>query len=213
MGSDFYDLLEKNIKQREQKFLSGFKLIIDECKFLIKEETLARLPKARDGIINQTKIDKIKSLMSFQCNLIPKFQASRHRFQTNNLHKLGLRGPIVLVAESYKGRLFGGYTPKMFPKNETYEEDNRGRSFLFSVDHRVRMPIREEFKKFAIKGGSNLWFGRGDLVIADECNKGNISWAQIGRAYQLPPGLNGNTDEWLAGALYFQVVEYEIYEV
>ena len=50
-------------------------------------------------------------------------------------------------------------------------------------------------------------------MIADECHKGNISWASVGRAYQTPPGLNGNPDEWLAGSLYFQIVEYEIFEV
>jgi hypothetical protein len=46
------------------------------------------------------------------------------------------------------------------------------------------------------------------LVIADECNKGNINWAQIGRAYELPSGIKTNPDEWLAGALYFQIIEY-----
>ncbi len=81
------------------------------------------------------------------------------------------------------------------------------------MDKFVRLPIKEEYKKYAIKGGNNLWFGRGDLVIADECHKGNISWASVGRAYQTPPGLNGNPDEWLAGSLYFQIVEYEIFEV
>lgn len=133
-------------------------------------------------------------MMPFPCQLTPKFQASKNRFQTDKIHKLGIRGPILVVAQSYKGKVFGGFSPKMFPKNDHYEEDNRCRSFLFSLDHCARLPIKEEYKKFAIKGGTNLWFGRGDLVIADECNKGNISWAQIGRAYQIPPGVTGNYD-------------------
>lgn len=29
----------------------------------------------------------------------------------------------------------------------------------------------------------------------------------------MPAGVNGNLDEWLGGALYFQIVEYVIYEV
>jgi hypothetical protein len=68
-------------------------------------------------MISHSKVDKIKSLMPFHCHLTPKFQASKHRFQTSNLHKLGLRGPILLVAESYKGKIFGGFSPKMFPKH------------------------------------------------------------------------------------------------
>ena len=58
-----------------------------------------------------------------------------------------------------------------------------------------------------------MWFGRGDLVIADECQKGNISWAEIGRAYEVPHGVFGNEVEFLGGAWYFRILEYEIYEV
>lgn len=74
------------------------------------------VPKIRDNP-SQTKLEKVKALMPFSCQLVPKFQASKHRFQTDKLHNLGIRGPIVLVAESYKGKIFGGFTQKMFPKN------------------------------------------------------------------------------------------------
>lgn len=166
---------------------------------------IGNIPKIRDDP-NQARVDKIKALMPFPCELTRKFQASKHRFQTYNLHKIGIRGPIVLVAESHLGKIFGGFSPKMFPRDKHYEEDNRCRSFLFSLDYRVLLPLKEEFKQYAIKGGSHLWFGMGDLVISDDCNKGNMSWANIGRAYELPPGIRGNVDKWLGGELYFAVV-------
>ena len=112
------------------------------------------------------------------------------------------------MVESYKNRVFGGYSPKMFPREERYEEDTRCESFLFSLDERVRLPLKENYKKYAVKGGSNLWFGRGDLAISDECHKGNLSWAEIGRAYEAPSQASGRESEWLGGAWYFRVLEY-----
>jgi len=55
-------------------------------------------------------------LLPFSCRLTSKFQASAHSFQTDKLHKLAIRGPILIIAESYKGKIFGGFSPKMFPK-------------------------------------------------------------------------------------------------
>lgn len=69
---------------------------------------------------SQSRVDRIRALIPFPCQLTQRFQASKHKFQTRSLHKIGIRGPIILVAESYKGRIFGGFTPKMFPKDEYY---------------------------------------------------------------------------------------------
>ena len=55
----------------------------------------------------------------------------------------------------------------MFPKEEGYEEDTKCESFIFSLDENVRLPLKESYRKFAIKGGQNLWFERGDLVVVD----------------------------------------------
>lgn len=86
----------------------------------MEEDIIAALPRIRD-YPNQTKIDKVRSILPFKCQLNPKFQASKLDFQTFNLHKTGIRGPILVVAESYKGMIFGGFSPKMFPKEEYYE--------------------------------------------------------------------------------------------
>lgn len=94
----------------------------------------------------------------------------------------------------------------MFPKEEVYQEDIRCTSFLFSLDDRIRIPLKEEYKKFAIKGGDNLWFGRGDLAISNECHKANISWSELGRAYEVPRAAVGKEDHWLAGAKYFRIL-------
>lgn len=97
----------------------------------------------------------------------------------------------------------------MFPKyEEDYSEYRDVHSFLFSLDHRQVLPLKEEYKKYAIKGGVNFGFGQGDLLISDECNKGNINWAEIGRTYKEPSNVNGPLNEWLGGASYFRVIEY-----
>ena len=49
------------------------------------------------------------------------------------------------------------------------------------------------------------------MAISDECHKGNISWAEIGRAYEAPPAASGRESIWLGGAWYFRILEYEIY--
>ena len=53
------------------------------------------------------------------------------------------------------------------------------------------LPIKDEYRRYSIRGGNCIWFGRGDLVISDECNKGNISWAETGRAYKVPQSFIG----------------------
>ena len=68
------------------------------------------------------------------------------------------------------------------------------------------MPLKEEYKKFAIKGGTHFGFGQGDLLISDECHKGNISWAEIGRTYKEPSNVKGPLNEYLGGAAFFRVI-------
>jgi hypothetical protein len=117
--------------------------------------------------------------LPFKCDLKLKFRASGNQFLSKNLHSLNLRGPIVLYIKSHKNREFGGYSSIMFPKYEEEENiENRNiTAFIFSIDHNQILHLKEEYKKYAIKGGINFGFGRGDLLISDECHKGNISWA------------------------------------
>lgn len=55
----------------------------------------------------------------------------------------------------------------MFPKTEEYIEDNKLECFLFSLDDKCLLPIKEEYRQFSIRGGKNFWFGRGDLALSD----------------------------------------------
>jgi hypothetical protein len=56
--------------------------------------------------------------MPFKCILKRKFQASRHKFLSQNLHSLDINGPIILLVESHKGKKFGGFSQIMFPKGD-----------------------------------------------------------------------------------------------
>ena len=114
MASGLHKFLEKTIQEKEKKIVKIFKQFMAEHN-LVEEYLLVGLPKLRDHL-SHTKLDKVKALMPFACQLTSKFQASKHRFQTDKLHRLGLTGAILVVAESYKGNIFGGFTPKMFPK-------------------------------------------------------------------------------------------------
>ena len=75
------------------------------------------------------------------------------------------------------------------------------------------LPIKPQYRRYAVKGGTVWGFGRGDLTVSEECHKACISWAEIGRVYEKPNGIKGDEKEWLAGAWYYRVVEYEVYEV
>jgi hypothetical protein len=72
----------------------------------------------------------------------------------------------------------------MWTARENFIEDKRAESFIFSVDDCEVLPIKPEFKKYAVHGGLNWGFGRGDLTISEECNKASISWADVGHVYQ-----------------------------
>lgn len=55
-----------------------------------------------------------------------------------------------------------------------------------------------------------------DLCIFNNCNTNSQNYSNLGYAYQLPKGLNSETDEsksYLAGAFNFQVEEYEVYKI
>jgi predicted N-acyltransferase len=85
------------------------------------------------------------------------------------MYAVNIRGPVVLYVHSYKDRHFGGYSTMMFPK---YDEDNLLEfrtvdAFLFSLDHKERLPLKEEYRRYALKGGLNFGFGQGDLLISD----------------------------------------------
>ena len=136
---------------------------------------------------------KIKATLPEIKELKLKFKASGHQFLSKNMHSLNLRGPIVLYVKSYKNYEFGGYSSIMFPKEEEEEnlENRHIKAFLFSITHRQTLPLKEEHRRYAIRGGVNFGFGRGDLLIADECHKGNLSWAEIGRAYRAPTNIKG----------------------
>lgn len=95
----------------------------------------------------------------------------------------------------------------MFTPTGEYIEDKKGESFLFSLDEGEIMPIKMELRRFAIKGGVNWGFGRGDLVVSEECQKGGISWADVGHVYRKPVKF-GEDGGWLAGSWYFRVLEY-----
>lgn len=57
----------------------------------------------------------------------------------------------------------------MFPKyQEYYTGDQKDvETYIFSLDHNQLLSIKEQYKKYAIKGGVNFGFGQGDLLISD----------------------------------------------
>lgn len=131
------------------------------------------------SVVTRTQSENLAAIMPFKCELRLKFQASKNKFLTANMHAVDIRGPILLVVQSHKGKTFGGYSSIMFPKNDDEEDFERrhSHSFLFSLDHSQLLHLKEDRRQYTLKGGKNFGFGRGDLLISDECNKGNISWA------------------------------------
>lgn len=60
-------------------------------------------------------------------------------------------------------------------------------------------------------------FGRGhDFRVSSNCNVNSESYSNFGYTYQLPDGMQMNSEEaksYLAGAYQFKVTEIEIYKV
>ena len=79
--------------------------------------------------------------------------------------------PCLILVETDKGARFGGFTNQTWKGENIYKKDPT--AFLFSLNYLEKYPIRQDCVSNAIfvKGDHLFSFGRGDLIIYDQCNR------------------------------------------
>lgn len=79
--------------------------------------------------------------------------------------------PCLILIQANNGARFGGFTNKTWKGENEYKKDNT--AFLFSLDFLEKYPIRPECANNAIFAKTSYFFtfGKGDLIIYDQCNK------------------------------------------
>ena len=79
--------------------------------------------------------------------------------------------PCLILVETDKGARFGGLTNQTWKGENIYKKDPT--AFLFSLNYLEKYPVRQDCVSNAIfvKGDHLFSFGRGDLIIYDQCNR------------------------------------------
>ncbi|CDW86746.1 tldc domain-containing protein [Stylonychia lemnae] len=216
----FANELEKNqnvqqeiIIQEQKNYLEALTIqYLDENDLLKYYEfrRLIELHVSKDRIIsNLLKIKGSTKLL---------YKATRDGFKAANFHSLcDNQGPTITFILSKSGNVFGGYTSVSWTcpqKNESYADNN---SVIFQLN------LNKQYEKFqhldfAVQHNKKflMIFGRGDIIINQDCNVNSESTSELGQTYELAKGRNPKnklTQQYLAGSEFFQVIEIEVYQV
>ena len=79
--------------------------------------------------------------------------------------------PCLILVETDKGARFGGFTNQTWKGENIYKKDPT--AFLFSLNYLEKYPVRQDCVSNAIfvKSDYLFNFGKGDLIIYDQCNR------------------------------------------
>eukprot|EP00347_Sterkiella_histriomuscorum_P021227 403334758 len=189
MKHDFRIMVDEEINQTNQSLLKPQFILIKNKNF-IKDD-----------------IDKKFSLL---------FRGSTHGFTASQFHNLcDNKGPTVSFILSEFGHVFGDYASDHL---RSTDKDYRDYSaFIFSLSKRF---IHKQYQnnKEAVGHHKNYMcqFGHSDIIISDSCDKKCKSYCNLGGTYELPKEQKFRSYEaqsYLAGQLYFKVLEIEGYSL
>jgi hypothetical protein len=145
------------------------------------------------------------------------YQATKDGFGASNFHSKvdGVLGTLTVI-KSTNGNIFGGFTSLSWGASSNYYSDPS--AYIFSLVNQrnyscVLSQTYQSNQNYSIYTNprQGACFGNGlDLNVADQSNSNNNSMANIGFAYQAP---SMNPASFLAGSLYFQILEVEVYTI
>jgi hypothetical protein len=136
-------------------------------------------------------------------NLSLLYKATRDGFKAHDFHSLcDNQSPTICLIKSSLNKTFGGYA---HPSWHSEEKDIRSqkpkcRSFLFQLDYNRKL----KYLRNREMGGYRNWsiiFGN-DIYVHGDSDKNEESYCKLGKSYELPDGMQKNTelaDGYLAG--------------
>ena len=141
------------------------------------------------------------------------FRGTKHGFDSNSFynHIIFKKNTLTLVRTSL-GKVCGGFTTQNWHVVGGFKKDDN--AFLFSVDRKMKFPVRSPFQAIYTNSNYMITFGQGhDLYIASGCNKNQISYSNLNVTYDASRIPANEVKSVLGGAYNFKVEELEIFEV
>ena len=162
------------------------------------------------------------------------FRASDHYYSAHAFHEYcnDKPGTIIIIKNNWEN-IFGGFTSKSWKlQDRVYAEDENAFLFLIKSDDELiqsKCPLLLELKKgnsdYAIdcSRGQGPSFGLGDICIRDKCNeKVKMDFLRCIYANYCGPcsyGVDeinicgGNQDYDVKQRWFFQVIDYEVFQI
>ena len=166
-------------------------------------------------ILTSPQLESLNQLIGFSnrtYRLI--YRASRDGFSAINFHtNCDNVSSTLVIIQSAKLNIFGGYTSQAWASLNTYVTDVE--AFLFSLvnptNNSLKILVKSSGKQTiytSIYGGPN--FGNADIVVYANSNIYNNSYF-ANRAYQYPANISANT--LFDGATQFKTKDIEVYNI
>jgi hypothetical protein len=146
------------------------------------------------------------------------YRGRRDGFKSSDFHaKCDGCVNTVTIIETTKGYIFGGFTRIGWDSSNSYQRDDSGESFLFTI----RNPHNISARKFSLSDPSHAIyckssygpvFGNGcDIWVSDNSNTNPTSGSNFGTAYVNDTGVNG--DGFFTSESQFKVKEIEVFTI
>jgi hypothetical protein len=145
------------------------------------------------------------------------YRGTRDGFGPRQFHRAcDHKGNTVVLIETSKKWVLGGYSPCVWESTMDFAEDTNGESFLFSLKRpggteAMMFPIKKELKRFAIYACMSFGptFGRGhDLLVGGRHPKEGYLGG-FGDSYTDTSGKGG---EIFTGGDRFEIAEMEVWQ-
>ena len=115
------------------------------------------------------------------------FRASEHGFKAQAFHERcdNIDNTLVLIRTEFN-KTIGGYTRYRWNKvgDGTYVSHKNRDAFLFQLQLKEKMIPKSNDDLIYCQSGVGPAFGKGDLIISNNCNKNSFSEAKFPSSYK-----------------------------
>ena len=143
------------------------------------------------------------------------YRASEDGFSSSSFHEKcdGIKNTLTII-KSTNNNIFGGYTGAAWNQKGSYIYDTD--SFIYSFINKSNFPFKTNCtdNENSIVGHSSLGprFGIVDLYIYSDSDKNKTSSSSLGHSYNHVLIERLYVPTILAGSMYFQTTEIEVFE-
>jgi hypothetical protein len=186
------DFLEEKIKKLEKKIEESEK----KNSFLFQQSNILKNNTDYELILNWLPNKLKKAVLLFNSNIDGD---SDQTF----LKKSNGKSPTLVIIETTKGNIFGGYTSQPW-KGEMTADKN---AFVFSLVTKKKYPIKDPLSAVGVSAGVNFGWGSNAIVVYKGCCSRSDNYIGNG-TYDI-----NKEGELNGGEKYFTVKSYELFHL